>query len=58
LHFHLDEGIVTGMSVRVPGTDMNIQPAKVDFRYGDSLGTRAPKVDGLIEKDGRQWRRP
>jgi glucose-6-phosphate 1-dehydrogenase len=112
LRIQPDEGIAIRMNAKVPGTVMNIQPVKMDFRYGGSFGARAPEAyerllhdailgdstlftrrdeverswqivdaiiegwkdappaiyesgtwgppeaDELIEKDGRQWRRP
>ncbi len=37
-----DEGIAIRMSAKVPGTTLNIQPVKMDFRYGGSFGARSP----------------
>ncbi|HUK81280.1 MAG TPA: glucose-6-phosphate dehydrogenase [Verrucomicrobiae bacterium] len=113
LRIQPDEGIAIRMNAKVPGTALNIQPVKMDFRYGGSFGARSPdayerllhdvivgdstlftrddevecswsvmdallegwqsspapfayesgtwgpaEADALIEKDGRQWRRP
>lgn len=37
-----DEGIAIRMNAKVPGTMVNIQPVKMDFRYGGSFGARSP----------------
>ncbi len=37
-----DEGISIRMNAKVPGTILNIQPVKMDFRYGGSFGARSP----------------
>ncbi len=37
-----DEGISIRMNAKVPGTALNIQPVKMDFRYGGSFGARSP----------------
>ena len=37
-----DEGIAIRMNAKVPGTALNIQPVKMDFRYGGSFGARSP----------------
>ncbi len=37
-----DEGIAIRMNAKVPGTTLNIQPVKMDFRYGGSFGARSP----------------
>jgi glucose-6-phosphate 1-dehydrogenase len=37
-----DEGISFRMNAKVPGTTLNIQPVKMDFRYGGSFGARSP----------------
>ena len=37
-----DEGIAIRMNAKVPGTTVNIQPVKMDFRYGGSFGARSP----------------
>ncbi len=37
-----DEGIAIRMNAKVPGTALNIQPVKMDFRYGGSFGSRSP----------------
>jgi glucose-6-phosphate 1-dehydrogenase len=42
LRIQPDEGIAIRMNAKVPGTTLNIQPVKMDFRYGGSFGTRSP----------------
>ena len=42
LRIQPDEGIAIRMNAKVPGTTMNIQPVKMDFRYGGSFGARSP----------------
>jgi glucose-6-phosphate 1-dehydrogenase len=37
-----DEGIAIRMNAKAPGTAVNIQPVKMDFRYGGSFGASAP----------------
>jgi len=44
LRIQPDEGIAIRMNAKVPGTVMNIQPVKMDFRYGGSFGVRAPEA--------------
>jgi glucose-6-phosphate 1-dehydrogenase len=44
LRIQPDEGIAIRMNAKVPGTVMNIQPVKMDFRYGGSFGARAPEA--------------
>ena len=39
-----DEGIAIRMNAKVPGTALNIQPVKMDFRYGGSFGARSPEA--------------
>jgi glucose-6-phosphate 1-dehydrogenase len=42
LRIQPDEGIAIRMNAKVPGTALNIQPVKMDFRYGGSFGARSP----------------
>jgi glucose-6-phosphate 1-dehydrogenase len=42
LRIQPDEGIAIRMNAKVPGTTLNIQPVKMDFRYGGSFGARSP----------------
>jgi glucose-6-phosphate 1-dehydrogenase len=42
LRIQPDEGVAIRMNAKVPGTTMNIQPVKMDFRYGGSFGARSP----------------
>jgi glucose-6-phosphate 1-dehydrogenase len=44
LRIQPDEGIAIRMNAKVPGTALNIQPVKMDFRYGGSFGTRSPEA--------------
>ncbi len=44
LRIQPDEGIAIRMNAKVPGTTLNIQPVKMDFRYGGSFGARAPEA--------------
>ena len=37
-----DEGIAIRMNAKVPGTMLNIQPVKMDFRYGGTFGATSP----------------
>jgi len=37
-----DEGISIRMNAKVPGNAVNIQPVKMEFRYGGSFGARSP----------------
>ncbi len=39
-----DEGISIRMNAKVPGADVNIQPVKMDFRYGGSFGHQSPSA--------------
>lgn len=42
LRIQPDEGIAIRMNAKVPGTTLNLQPVKMDFRYGGSFGARSP----------------
>jgi glucose-6-phosphate 1-dehydrogenase len=42
LRIQPDEGIAIRMNAKVPGTALNIQPVKMDFRYGGSFGAQSP----------------
>ena len=42
LRIQPDEGIAIRMNAKVPGTTLNIQPVKMDFRYGGSFGAQSP----------------
>jgi glucose-6-phosphate 1-dehydrogenase len=42
LRIQPDEGVSIRMNAKVPGTTLNIQPVKMDFRYGGSFGGNAP----------------
>jgi len=45
LRIQPDEGISIRMNAKVPGTILNIQPVKMDFRYGGSFGSsRSPEA--------------
>ena len=44
LRIQPDEGMAIRMNAKVPGTTLNIQPVKMDFRYGGSFGARAPEA--------------
>lgn len=44
LRIQPDEGIAIRMNAKVPGTALNIQPVKMDFRYGGSFGARSPEA--------------
>jgi glucose-6-phosphate 1-dehydrogenase len=44
LRIQPDEGISIRMNAKVPGTTLNIQPVKMDFRYGGSFGARSPEA--------------
>lgn len=39
-----DEGIALRMNAKVPGTALNIQPVRMDFRYGGSFGDSSPEA--------------
>ncbi len=42
LRIQPDEGIAIRMNAKVPGTTLNIQPVKMDFRYGGTFGATSP----------------
>ena len=42
LRIQPDEGVAIRMNAKVPGTTLNIQPVKMDFRYGGSFGAQSP----------------
>jgi len=42
LRIQPDEGVAIRMNAKVPGTTLNLQPVKMDFRYGGSFGARSP----------------
>ncbi len=42
LRIQPDEGIAIRMNTKVPGTTLNIQPVRMDFRYGGSFGDSSP----------------
>jgi glucose-6-phosphate 1-dehydrogenase len=44
LRIQPDEGISIRMNAKVPGTTLNIQPVKMDFRYGGSFGASSPEA--------------
>jgi glucose-6-phosphate 1-dehydrogenase len=44
LRIQPDEGIAIRMNAKVPGNALNIQPVKMDFRYGGSFGARSPEA--------------
>ena len=39
-----DEGIAIRMNAKVPGNALNLQPVKMDFRYGGSFGASTPEA--------------
>ena len=39
-----DEGIAIRMNAKVPGNALNLQPVKMDFRYGGSFGAHSPEA--------------
>ncbi|MBM3859621.1 MAG: glucose-6-phosphate dehydrogenase [Verrucomicrobia bacterium] len=44
LRIQPDEGISLRMNAKVPGTALNIQPVKMDFRYGGAFGASSPEA--------------
>ena len=44
LRIQPDEGISIRMNAKVPGTTLNIQPVRMDFRYGGTFGPRSPEA--------------
>ena len=44
LRIQPDEGIAIRMNAKVPGHVINLQPVKMDFRYGGSFGARSPEA--------------
>jgi len=44
LRIQPDEGIAIRMNAKVPGTTLNIQPVRMDFRYGGSFGESSPEA--------------
>ena len=44
LRIQPDEGIAIRMNAKVPGNTVNLQPVKMDFRYGGSFGARSPEA--------------
>jgi glucose-6-phosphate 1-dehydrogenase len=44
LRIQPDEGIAIRMNAKVPGNELNLQPVKMDFRYGGSFGARSPEA--------------
>jgi glucose-6-phosphate 1-dehydrogenase len=44
LRIQPDEGIAIRMNAKVPGNTLDLQPVKMDFRYGGSFGARAPEA--------------
>jgi len=44
LRIQPDEGISIRMNAKTPGTTLNIQPVKMDFRYGGAFGARSPEA--------------
>jgi glucose-6-phosphate 1-dehydrogenase len=44
LRIQPDEGIAIRMNAKVPGNAINLQPVKMDFRYGGSFGVRSPEA--------------
>ena len=42
LRIQPDEGVAIRMNAKVPGNVINLQPVKMDFRYGGSFGARSP----------------
>jgi glucose-6-phosphate 1-dehydrogenase len=44
LRIQPNEGIAIRMNAKVPGNTINLQPVKMDFRYGGSFGARTPEA--------------
>jgi glucose-6-phosphate 1-dehydrogenase len=44
LRIQPDEGVAVRMNAKVPGNVINLQPVKMDFRYGGSFGSRSPEA--------------
>ena len=44
LRIQPDEGIAIRMNAKVPGNTLDLQPVKMDFRYGGSFGARSPEA--------------
>ena len=44
LRIQPDEGIAIRMNAKVPGNALNLQPVKMDFRYGGSFGAHSPEA--------------
>jgi len=44
LRIQPDEGIAIRMNAKVPGTELRVQPVKMDFQYGGSFGARSPEA--------------
>ena len=44
LRIQPDEGIAIRMNAKVPGNLLNLQPVKMDFRYGGSFGASSPEA--------------
>jgi glucose-6-phosphate 1-dehydrogenase len=44
LRIQPDEGIAIRMNAKVPGNMVNLQPVKMDFRYGGSFGASSPEA--------------
>jgi glucose-6-phosphate 1-dehydrogenase len=44
LRIQPDEGIAMTFSAKQPGLSMELQPVRMDFRYGESFGTPSPEA--------------
>src|SRR5579862_9289295 len=44
LRIQPDEGIAIRMNAKVPGNALDLQPVKMDFRYGGSFGALSPEA--------------